>query len=50
MTITLSHQRPDEISNWLPVPEGPYILGMRVYEGHDEVVACEWFPAALVAN
>lgn len=47
LTIWVSADRPDDISNWLPVPSGPYLLGMRVYEGHDEVVACEWFPPEL---
>jgi hypothetical protein len=47
LTIQISAERPADISNWLPVPPGPYLLGMRVYEGHDEVVACEWFPPNL---
>lgn len=48
LTIWVSADRPDDISNWLPVPSGPYLLGMRVYEGHDEVVECEWFPPTLL--
>ena len=24
-----------------------YLMGMRVYEGHNEVVDCHWFPPAL---
>lgn len=47
LTIILSHDRPDTMSNWLPVPNGPYLLGMRVYEGHDAVVNCAWFPPPL---
>ena len=47
LTLTLSAERPANDSNWLPVPEGPYLLGMRVYEGHSIVVDCEWFPPAL---
>ena len=49
LTIHLSAERPAEIANWLPVPSGRYLLGMRVYEGHDEVVDCEWFPPSLVS-
>lgn len=49
LTIHASAERPADIANWLPVPSGPYLLGMRVYEGHDEVVACQWFPPALVS-
>jgi hypothetical protein len=47
LTIQLSADRPTNIANWLPVPNGPYLLGMRVYEGHPEVIDCKWFPPAL---
>ena len=30
LTITLSAKRPTETANWLPVPDGPYLLGLRV--------------------
>lgn len=47
LTLYLSAEPPDVRENWLPVPTGPYLLGMRVYEGQPEVVACEWFPPAM---
>ncbi|MFT7548880.1 MAG: hypothetical protein ACI9VI_002727 [Candidatus Azotimanducaceae bacterium] len=47
LTIHISAVRPVNIANWLPVPSGPYLMGMRVYEGHDSVIACEWFPPSL---
>ncbi|MDA9905648.1 DUF1254 domain-containing protein [Pseudomonadales bacterium] len=47
LTLTLSAERPLEIANWLPVASGPYLLGMRVYEGHEEVISCDWFPPQL---
>jgi len=47
LTITLAAERPPQIANWLPVPPAPYLLGLRVYEGHDEVVHCRWFPPPL---
>ena len=47
LTLLLSAERPDVIANWLPVPNGPYLLGMRVYEGRDAVVNCDWFPPVL---
>ncbi len=47
LTIHISANHPPDTANWLPVPSGPYLLGMRVYEGRDEVVGCEWFPPAL---
>ncbi|MEC8347673.1 MAG: DUF1214 domain-containing protein, partial [Pseudomonadota bacterium] len=48
LTITLSAQRPQDIANWLPVPDDPFLLGLRVYEGHDAVLDCTWFPPALI--
>lgn len=48
LTVQISAERPAAMANWLPVPPGPYLLGMRVYEGHAEVVACEWFPPPLL--
>lgn len=47
LVIVLSHQKPSSSANWLPVPEGPYMLGLRVYEGHESVVDCAWFPPDL---
>jgi hypothetical protein len=47
LTLQLSAARPAEINNWLPVPSGPYLLGMRVYEGQPDVINCHWFPPAL---
>ena len=49
LTIHVSAQRPAETANWLPVPDGPYLLGMRVYEGEAQVIACDWFPPSLMA-
>ena len=47
LTIQLSATHPENVANWLPVPKGPYMLGMRVYEGRQPVVECSWFPPAL---
>lgn len=47
LTIHVSAAQPANIANWLPAPNGPYLLGMRVYEGRDEVIDCEWFPPTL---
>jgi hypothetical protein len=47
LTVLLSATRPADDHNWLPVPEGPYLLGLRVYEGLPAVVDCEWFPPLL---
>lgn len=47
LELHLSAKRPGETSNWLPVPSGRYMLGLRVYEGLENVVNCEWFPPPL---
>jgi len=47
LSLTLSAARPPNSANWLPVPEGPYMLGMRVYEGLPDVINCHWFPPVL---
>ncbi len=50
LTIHVSAERPAETANWLPVPDGPYLLGMRVYEGEAQVIACDWFPPPLMVQ
>jgi len=47
LTIDVCAQKPTHTNNWLPVPKGRYLLGMRVYEGRQEVIECRWFPPAL---
>ncbi len=47
LTIEISAARPGSPANWLPAPSGPYLLGLRVYEGEAAVVTCDWFPPAL---
>jgi hypothetical protein len=49
LTIQFSAEWPAVIANWLPVPSGPYLLGIRVYEGYEEVIACDWFPPSLIS-
>jgi hypothetical protein len=48
LKVVLSADRPPSISNWLPVPDGAFMLGMRVYEGQQDVIDCEWFPPLLM--
>lgn len=50
LTLVLSADRPPDEPNWLPVPDGPFMLGMRVYEGLPDVVNCQWFPPPLTAR
>jgi hypothetical protein len=49
--IYISHKNPgkDKESNWLPAPDGPFILAMRVYYPKPEVWKGEWQPPAVKA-
>jgi hypothetical protein len=44
LTIYVQHDSPGEEkeSNWLPAPEGPFNLYMRMYQPRPEVVNAEW--------
>lgn len=48
LTITIGAESPSDMTNWLPAPEGPYILGLRIYEGRGDVVDATWFPPPLI--
>lgn len=48
LTITIGAEPPLDITNWLPAPEGPYMLGLRIYEGRSDVVDATWFPPPLI--
>jgi hypothetical protein len=45
--IKVGGPQPESISNYLPAPDGPYALALRVYEGAPEIVDASWFPPAL---
>lgn len=47
LAITIGGPAPADTTNWLPAPDGPYRMGLRVYEGHSGVVDATWFPPAL---
>ncbi len=46
LTIYIQHQPPakNKISNWLPAPDGPFMLGLRIYYPKQEVLTGEWKP------
>lgn len=44
LNLVVGGSRPARENNWLPAPEGPYLLGLRVYEGSPEVVDAAWYP------
>jgi hypothetical protein len=47
LSLLIGGPRPSDPSNWLPAPPGPYRLGLRIYEGRQEVVEALWFPPPL---
>jgi hypothetical protein len=48
LTCIIGGPPPTDPSNWLPAPDGRYVLVLRVYEGHAPVVDATWFPPPLV--
>ena len=46
----LQNEPPDEDleANWLPVPEGPFLLTMRIYLPEPEVLDFTWKPPHVV--
>jgi len=46
LEILVQHENPggDRESNWLPAPDGPFILALRVYFPKPEVLNGEWAP------
>ena len=47
-TIVMQHKRPDDVSNWLPAPAGPFYLAFRAYLPKPEMLAGAWQPNAIV--
>jgi hypothetical protein len=48
LSIIIGGEPPSDTSNWLPAPAGPYMLGLRIYEGRSDVVSATWFPPPLM--
>jgi hypothetical protein len=48
LSIMIGGEPPTDTSNWLPAPAGPYMLGLRIYEGRSDVVEATWFPPPLM--
>ena len=42
LTITLAAQDPGEGKNWLPTPEGPFFMVMRLYGPGDSIINGDW--------
>jgi hypothetical protein len=41
LKILLQHERPEDISNWLPIPSGLFVLVLRMYEPSEAMLAGE---------
>lgn len=49
VTIYLQHESPgpDKEANWLPAPDGPFALALRIYWPEQEILDGKWEPAAI---
>jgi hypothetical protein len=49
-TISMAVEKPAGIpgGNWLPAPEEPFILGLRLYYPENDALSHRWFPPATV--
>jgi hypothetical protein len=49
LTIYLQKDSPgkDKEANWLPTPDGPFRLALRLYEPDEDVIHRRWLPSAV---
>ena len=50
LTITIQHQPPQdatERANWLPAPQGPFYLVMRIYWPEQAALDSTWTPPSV---
>jgi hypothetical protein len=49
VTIYLQNESPgpDKESNWLPAPDGPFALALRIYWPGQKVLDGEWVPSGI---
>lgn len=47
LTITVTHQQPAELANWLPAPSGPFYLVIRCYGAQRPIVEGDWAPPPI---
>ncbi len=38
---------PDKESNWLPAPDGPFLLGLRIYWPEQDILDGKWEPSPI---
>lgn len=42
LTLTISHRRPADVSNWLPAPQGAFYLILRIYHPEESVMTGQY--------
>jgi hypothetical protein len=49
VTIYVQHKSPgpDKESNWLPAPDGPFVVGLRIYWPEQDILDGKWQPSAI---
>lgn len=51
VTIVLAHEDPgDPDANWLPVPDGPFVLMLRLYLPGADIIDGTWNPPPVMAD
>jgi hypothetical protein len=52
LTLYLQAAQPDGApeGNWLPAPEGPFVVTLRAYQPKEAITRGEWFPPGLNAS
>lgn len=48
LTITISKERPADVANWLPAPDGPFRLVGRFYAPGRQIIEGGWSPRPVV--
>lgn len=50
LSVYIQHDSPggDEVANWLPAPEEPFYLTLRLYGPREAAIAGQWRPPAVV--
>ena len=49
VTIYVQHESPgpDKESNWIPAPDGPFLLALRIYWPEQEILDGKWQPSPI---
>jgi hypothetical protein len=49
VTIYLQHESPgpEREANWLPAPDGPFALALRIYWPAQDILDGKWEPSAI---